>query len=65
MDRQRPTDWCNRSSAFLRQRLTTFVSKHRLADPERMCQLIEAGQVAPIVDKTYPLPDVPDAMRHL
>jgi NADPH:quinone reductase-like Zn-dependent oxidoreductase len=30
-----------------------------------LSQLIEAGQVAPIVGQTYPLPEVPDAMRHL
>ena len=52
-------------SPFLRQRLTTFVSKHRQADMEALSQFIEAGQVAPIVGQTYPLAEVPDAMRHL
>ncbi len=28
-------------------------------------RFIEAGQVTPIIDKTYPLAEVPDAMRHL
>ena len=30
-----------------------------------MRQLIESGQVTPIVDETYPLAEVPDALRHL
>jgi NADPH:quinone reductase-like Zn-dependent oxidoreductase len=28
-------------------------------------ELIETGQVTPIVDRTYPLVDVPEAMRRL
>jgi NADPH:quinone reductase-like Zn-dependent oxidoreductase len=28
-------------------------------------RFIEAGQVTPIVDRTYALAEVPDAMRHL
>jgi NADPH:quinone reductase-like Zn-dependent oxidoreductase len=52
-------------SAFLRQRLTMFVSKHRQADLETLSRFIEAGQIAPIVDLTYPLAGVPDALRRL
>jgi len=52
-------------SMFVRQRLTMFISKEHHADLGTLSQLIEAGQVAPIVDKTYPLAEVPDAMRHL
>jgi NADPH:quinone reductase-like Zn-dependent oxidoreductase len=28
-------------------------------------ELIEAGKVTPLVDRTYPLSDVPDAIRYL
>jgi NADPH:quinone reductase-like Zn-dependent oxidoreductase len=52
-------------SLFVRQRLTTFVSRHRLADLETLAQLIEAGQLTPVIGKTYPLRQVPDAMRDL
>jgi NADPH:quinone reductase-like Zn-dependent oxidoreductase len=52
-------------SPFMRQRLTMFISKHRQADLEALRQLIEAGQVAPIVDRTYPLAQAPDAIEHL
>jgi NADPH:quinone reductase-like Zn-dependent oxidoreductase len=49
----------------VRQRLTTFVNKERGSDLERLTDLIEAGKVTPSIDKTYPLDQVPDAMRHL
>jgi NADPH:quinone reductase-like Zn-dependent oxidoreductase len=28
-------------------------------------ELIEAGKVTPVVDRAYPLSDVPDAIRYL
>ena len=34
-------------------------------DLERLTALIEAGQVTPHVDRTYPLEEVPDAMARL
>src|SRR5215469_3136038 len=52
-------------SPFTRQRLTMYISKHRQADLEELRQQIEAGRLTPIVGKTYPLPDVPQAIRHL
>ena len=52
-------------SPFTRQRLTTLISRHRRADLETLAQLIEAGQLTPVIGKTYPLHQAPDAMRHL
>jgi len=52
-------------SAFVRQRLTMFVSKHCQADLETLSRLIETGQIAPIVDRTYPLAEVPHALRRI
>ena len=52
-------------SLFVRQRLTMFVNKERGSDLERLTDLIEAGKVTPSLDRTYPLDQVPDAMRHL
>ena len=52
-------------SPFVRQRLTMLASKERASDLERLAPLIEAGKVTPSVDRTYPLADMPDAMRHL
>lgn len=52
-------------SPFVGQRLAWFVAKERASDLERLTELIEAGQVTPTIDRTYPLDRVPDAMRHL
>jgi NADPH:quinone reductase-like Zn-dependent oxidoreductase len=52
-------------SRFVRQRLTMLASKERASDLERLAPLIEAGQLTPSIDRTYPLARVPDAMRHL
>ncbi|MBM3123908.1 MAG: NAD(P)-dependent alcohol dehydrogenase [Chloroflexi bacterium] len=39
----------------------------RINQKDLLClkELFEAGKVAPVVDKTYPLNEVPDAMRYL
>jgi NADPH:quinone reductase-like Zn-dependent oxidoreductase len=52
-------------SLFTRQRLTMYISQHRQDDLETLSQLIGAGQVTPIVGRTYPLADVPQAIRDL
>ena len=30
-----------------------------------LMQLIEAGKLAPVIDRTYPLAEVPEAIRYL
>jgi len=52
-------------SPFTRQRLTTYISRHRQADLETLRQLIETGQVTPIIGQTYPLADLPEAVHDL
>src|SRR5215471_14540672 len=52
-------------SPVVRQRLTMYISRHRQADLEELRQQIEAGRLTPMVGKTYPLPDAPQAIRHL
>jgi NADPH:quinone reductase-like Zn-dependent oxidoreductase len=52
-------------SRFVGQRLTSFICKERSRDLERLTELIEAGKVTPSIDRTYPLDQVPEAMRHL
>jgi len=47
------------------QRLTRYISAHRQADLEALRQQVEAGHVTPVVGKTYPFPEVPEAIRHL
>ena len=52
-------------SRFVRQRVTSFIAKQRASDLERLTDLIEAGKLTPSIDRTYPLEQVPQAMRHL
>jgi NADPH:quinone reductase-like Zn-dependent oxidoreductase len=52
-------------SPFVRQRFAWFVAKERSSDLDRLTGLIDAGQVTPSIDRTYPLDHVSDAMRHL
>ena len=42
-----------------------YISTHRQADLEALRQQVEAGHVIPVVGKTYPLAEVPEAIRHL
>jgi NADPH:quinone reductase-like Zn-dependent oxidoreductase len=52
-------------SPLVRQRLTMKTPKEHYADLERLAQLAEAGDLTPVIDRTYPLHQAPDAMRHL
>src|SRR5215467_11169310 len=54
-------------SPLVPQRLTMYVSgtSKRQADLQALGRHIEAGELTPIVGKTYALPDVPEALRHL
>lgn len=52
-------------SPFVRQTLTMFVSKERHDELLDLAELIEAGQVTPAVDRSYPLAEVAEAMRRL
>jgi NADPH:quinone reductase-like Zn-dependent oxidoreductase len=52
-------------SPFVRQRLAVKVPKEHYTDLERLVQLIEAGHLTPVIDKTFPLQHAADAMRHL
>jgi NADPH:quinone reductase-like Zn-dependent oxidoreductase len=52
-------------SPFVSQKLGTFIAKAKLEDLLALKELIEAGKVTPVIDRTYPLSEVPEAMRHL
>jgi NADPH:quinone reductase-like Zn-dependent oxidoreductase len=52
-------------SAFSGQRLRAVVSKERTEDLEYLTTLIEEGKVTPVIDRTFPLREVPEAIRHL
>ena len=42
-----------------------FVAKINQEDLVVLHELLEAGKVAPFIDRTYPLSETPDAMRYL
>jgi NADPH:quinone reductase-like Zn-dependent oxidoreductase len=52
-------------SLFARQRLRPLVSKERSEDLLVLKELIEAGKVTPVIDRTYPLGEAPEAIRYL
>jgi NADPH:quinone reductase-like Zn-dependent oxidoreductase len=52
-------------SVLIRQRLTTFVSRHRQADLDTLRLLTEGGQIVPVVDRAYPLAEAPLGIRRL
>ena len=52
-------------SPFVGQKLGTFISKENHEDMLALKELIESGKVTPVIDRTYPLADVPEAIRYL
>ncbi|HJW48068.1 MAG TPA: NAD(P)-dependent alcohol dehydrogenase [Candidatus Limnocylindria bacterium] len=50
---------------FVRQRLRVLSSTEDKKDLEILRDLIEAGKVTPVIDRTYALRDVPGAIRYL
>jgi NADPH:quinone reductase-like Zn-dependent oxidoreductase len=52
-------------SVFVGQRMRGLVSKETQEDLQALTDLIEAGKVTPVIDRTYPLIEAPDAIRYL
>jgi len=52
-------------SPFVSQRLAPFEAKRSKEDLQVLKQLIEAGKVMPVIDRTYSLSEVPEAIRYL
>jgi NADPH:quinone reductase-like Zn-dependent oxidoreductase len=52
-------------SPFVSQKLGTFICSENHQDLLVLKELIEAGQVTPVIDRTYPLSEAPKAMRYL
>jgi NADPH:quinone reductase-like Zn-dependent oxidoreductase len=52
-------------SRFVGQKLGTFVSSENHEDMIVLKDLIESGKIAPVIDRTYPLREVPEAIRYL
>ena len=52
-------------SPFLRQTLRTPIYMTRKEDLQSLKELVEAGKVTPVIDRTYPLREVPEAIQYL
>jgi NADPH:quinone reductase-like Zn-dependent oxidoreductase len=52
-------------SPFVRHNLRPVSSKPNQADLQILKELIDAGKVTPVIDRTYSLSKVPDAIRYL
>lgn len=52
-------------SGFTRQRLKPFTSLGRQQDLRTLADLLTAGQVTPVIDRTYPLDAAADALRYV
>ncbi|MGI8657848.1 MAG: NAD(P)-dependent alcohol dehydrogenase [Candidatus Limnocylindria bacterium] len=52
-------------SRFGTQRLMGHLTDTRRADLETMNELVKSGKVKPVIDRCYPLAEVPEAIRYL
>ncbi len=52
-------------SRFTSQRFISFVTTIGTDDLAVLGDLVEAGKVTPVIDRTYPLSETADAMRYL
>jgi NADPH:quinone reductase-like Zn-dependent oxidoreductase len=50
---------------FVSQKLGTFISSENQKDMMILKELIESGKVTSVIDRTYPLAEVPEAIRYL
>jgi NADPH:quinone reductase-like Zn-dependent oxidoreductase len=52
-------------SLFVRQQLPPFGSSNNKADLIALKELVEAGKVTPVIDRTYPLAEAAAAIQHV
>ena len=52
-------------SRFVGQQLTTFICRENHEDLLVLKELIEAGRITPVIDRSYPLSEAPKAIRYL
>lgn len=50
---------------FASQRFTSFLTRPRREDLIALTELVEAGAVTPVIERTYPLREAAEAVRHL
>lgn len=52
-------------SRFVRQRASMFMGRVRTSDLMFIAEMIQTGKLRPVIERTYPLADTADAIRHL
>ena len=52
-------------SPFVSQDLRSVTASENAADMVILKDMIEAGQVTPVIERSYTLGEVPDAIRHI
>lgn len=52
-------------STFVGQQLRTLINSENAEDLVVLTELVESGQVTPVVERTYPLSEAPAATRHM
>ena len=52
-------------SIFVRQRLGAYLAMPNRDSLVAMADLLESGKVKPVIDRTYPLAEIPEAIRYL
>jgi NADPH:quinone reductase-like Zn-dependent oxidoreductase len=52
-------------SMFVRQQARASLKTQNRGDLVALAELVEAGKIAPVIDRTYPLARTPDAIRYL
>jgi len=50
---------------FLRQTLASFMAKDNGEDLEILTEMVAAGEIVPVIDRTYPLGRIVDALGHV
>jgi NADPH:quinone reductase-like Zn-dependent oxidoreductase len=53
------------SARFVRQRLVVLMAKQSTENLAALRELAESGKITPVIDRTYPLSEVPEAIRYL
>lgn len=57
--------WARVLSLFMSRQVNAFLALRNKADLLELTELIESGKVRPVIDRVYPLAEVPDAIAYV